>query len=483
MTTVIPFPYHRESIDKGFKELIIRYLEGDHLIKKPYGRDTSLSIEDELKRLCTSMNHASIDAKTLCHLVDVTAEGQFDKDIIAILNHLEMPTEIEDYIGSTASLYDLLSRLRNEGHERLDSLLELIENTRYKRNWRDHLTTPALTMLGIVTFCYGEPDLFWNALDWVTYTTPLIYHWFYQHIVEFHNLPILGMIGQVGWGLHYLINTFEYGFNQSDKRIRNWMFNTLAVMLNFSAHLISYWAAGALPLLPAFVFILSAWVDIVKNFYNTWQEKTPTPNQQSSRHRNATCISMAQIKARDKQILIANCIHAAAVTTLILASYFLTPSIILTITYTLAIWIGLFMKDRHTKKIQQIYANEIQKKLRDHYKSASTPNEASDREDFGHYAQKLLSKIEQNSQKLLGCTQFKDVLLKVKPFYLLHSKQDFKSFCNHWDFIAIKNQPLTPLPMIRKNRKHNPISSGLFDSHPAGSRESSPSDFSRNSMF
>ena len=462
MATVIPFPYHRESTDPGFKRLIVRYLEGDHLVKKPYGRDTSLSIEDELKRLCTSINQASIDAKTLCHLVDVTLEGQFDEDTIAILEHLEMSTAVEDYIGSTASLYHLLSRLRNEGHERLDSLLDLIENTRYKRDWRDGLTTPALTVLGIVAFCYVEPNLFWSALDWLTFTTPLIYHWFYQHIVEFDNLPILGMLGQVGWGLYYLINTFEYGFNQSDKRIRNWMFNTLAVMLNFSAHLISYWAAGALPLLPAFVFILSACVDIVKTFYNAWQEKTPTPDQKSSPHQNATFISMAQIKTRDKQILIANCIHAAAVTTLILASYFLTPSIILTITYTLAIWIGLFLKDSYTKKTQQTCANEIQNQLRKHYKKYQAPTPNSDRQEFENYAEKLLSNIDRNSKKLLHWTQYKDNLLKEQPFNLSSCKNRFKTFDQHWDFIMANNQPLTPISAIPKNRKSAHITHNLF---------------------
>lgn len=421
-----PFPYNSKDNNQKFKELIIDHLEGA----------SSKDIESKLEKICTADDEIYIDAKTLCNLVSVIREDgeAFDEDTVTILQHLTASTTIEDYVDATSNLYELLTRLQNLGHERLESLLDLINNHRIKKHWWEHVRKPALTMLGVFGFYCWAPDLFWLSIDWIIRVTPLLLHWAAQQI-ELHQLPILGMIGQISFMVYYYYSTFEFNdFNQSDKRFRSWFFSTLAALLTLMGHVISYLAAGTMPLLSVVIFSCATLIDIFESFYTAWY--TPRRPEQAKdsieKHKSANNTCYLRFKQRDSEIFTIKSVHAAVITGMLCTCYFLPSNAIISITYTFALWVGLFIKNHRINKIDEHHKKKLQSLLRsNHYKKPHIRDLIqTQRDDFNEYAQLLIEHECQNfsSELKQQCVSEKNHLLSQNSFFYSKAKDKFKYY-------------------------------------------------------
>lgn len=339
-----------------FKQCIIKYLEGMDIAT------TKLT----LRKICTTAEGIEYSAKGLCKAIAIRPKNSqtLDEDIKNILRHLSLPTESAPYTD-TPSLYHLLRRLRHEGHERLDCILELIDNTKTPSAWLDHASRPLITAIGLLSFCYIQPQYFWNTLDWLIEISPIAYHWVYDYAAQLNTLPLVGMGVQLLWLWYYLNDTYEYGTDISEERIRHLLFKTLNISLNFFAHLISYWAAGTLPLLPAILFISASCVDMIKSLTSAWYQ--PQPNgrlpQDPTLHDKANDAGFKHIPGRNHRVLLIECIYASAVTVLVILWCTLPPSVILTMIYMLSMLLTSLVKDLLITTFKNESNNDLQTTL------------------------------------------------------------------------------------------------------------------------
>lgn len=402
-----------------FKAAIVHYLNGTNNVAQT---------KHDIRLACT-YRLIKIDAKTFAKnipLFDNATDETLDPDIIRILNHLKLPTHKTHYTNlGINSLYELLTKQKEKN---LDYLVELIDESYPNVHWFNYAYRPLLLSIGVLSFSYLQPQYFWMAIDWIIDMMPVVYHWVYHYVVQLNNLPIIGMGMQLILILYYLNSTFEYGLDPSEERTRNLFFRTIAIALNFLAHLITYWAAGTLSWVPATIFIISSLVSIVESIYSYHTQKSEKPGapQANDVHGKAWGARYEKECERNKHFFLIRLIYATTISSLVLAWTLLAPSVILTMAYMLSMWLAFLIKDYCISLIKHRSADAEQLAVLGIYTSPES-NPAgkieADKAEFQQYAMSVLSRFQDEQTQNNLRTDIIEILSQT-PFVLQNGKKE-----------------------------------------------------------
>ena len=426
---------------REFKASIIKYLNGTNDIK---------NTKNTLHLACTYQT-VEIDAKTFAKNIPLCTnpnDAELDPQIVEILHHLNLDTNKRTYTDQGINyLYDLLRKQKDKD---LEFLIELIDDVQPSVPTIYYVLRPTLGIIGVLSFCYLQPQYFWLAVDWIIDMLPVIYHWIYHYVIQLHNLPVIGMSMQVIWLIYYLNKTFEHGLDPSDEKIRTLICRTIALSLNFIAHLITYWAAGTLTLAPALFFLASSLVGVAESIYFYYMQKTPVITEDSDVHARAWEARFHVRRDRDFYLFIIRLIYALTISALLVAWTTLPPSAIFTMAYMLTMWLITFLKDYYISDRKYHYANREQTAVEAIY-SAETHNLASQMEaDRQTFKREVLERIDQfkdfTKQGILRTEMLSQ--LQKNPFRLEEARAAFKrveTICTEHDISPKPNLTSTPL--------------------------------------
>ncbi|MCR9192979.1 MAG: hypothetical protein NXI01_10075 [Gammaproteobacteria bacterium] len=402
-----------------FKKAIIDHLSGEH---------KTLHETAEAIRSACIFGTVKIDARVFCKnipLSESVEDQELDSNIGEILKHLNLPRDKASYARIT-SLYDLLQQ-----QDHMEDLIALIDNTHPIQPWLHYVKLPMIVTIGVLGFCYLQPQYFWATIDWITNTLPSAYHWLYHYIVQLNNLPIIGMAVQIGILLYYLNATFENGLDPSEDKVRELMFRSAAIALNFFAHLVSFWAAGTLPLFPALLFVSSSLVGIVESIYTYRLHKRQEESEQAVKNAFTESFKARDASSvqRNKHILLVRGVYALAITSMVIAVSILTPSVILTMAYMMSMWLAYLVQDYAISSIKKKSADTLQLAIHNIYHSPEYNYAAliaQDKAAFQAYVNEIIENTKESSKKDLLLSEMA-VQLATEPFDLEKSKHIINS--------------------------------------------------------
>jgi len=422
-----------EENRSAFKKAIIDYLNGTNNINVT---------KNNIRSACTYLA-VSIDAKTFCRNIPLsknTTDTDLDPQIIEILEHLNLPIDKSKYT-EISSLYDLL-RPQKDMEYVCD---ELIDASRPILPWITYLYRPMVLTLGVLVYCYVHPQFFWSTIDWIIDIVPILYQWLNHFVIQLHNLPLFGMAGQVILILYYLSKTFEHGLDPSVEKVRALTFRAAAIGLNFLAHLISYAFSGALPMLPAAIFISSSFLDVVESFYTFCIQKPLRMKEiYDSAHEKAFDYRRNHTVERNRQIFLIRILYALTITSLVVVWSSLPPSVILTMTYMLSMWLAFLIKDYCITLINHTSASAQQLSILGIYNAPEFTIERLTEKAmarFTKYANQQLATMSTDPNKHAQCHQEMARLLTESPFVFRDIKYKFDLFLQHYDLISPTKQP------------------------------------------
>lgn len=431
----IYFTYENSTL---FKEAIIDYLSGKNDIKET---------KQALRFACTD-DTVETDAKSFAkkiRLCNKSSDLDLDPQIVTILRHLKMDTHKRTYNDQgIIYLYDLL---RKQKERDIEDLLELIDEQQPPVHWLHYIYRPTLAVIGVLGFCYMEPQYFWLALDWIIDMLPVIYHWVYHYVVQLHNLPVIGMSMQIIWLLYYLHHTFEHGLDPTEERIRTLTFRFAALSLNFLAHLLTYWALGTLSLAPAILFFTSSLVGIAESIYTYWNQKQiQTTSQNPDVHTKAWQARYHHKQDRNFNLFLIRLTYTVTITALLVAWTALPASPIFTMAYMLSMWLLTLIKDYCISIRKKHYANEEQKAVKDIYiadQHTAAQKMEEDKQTFQTETLKLINKFNDQKDKYQMLHAKLAELMQTNPFKLEESRKIFKisyDLCRQYNFTPSPQQ-------------------------------------------
>lgn len=441
-----------------FKDAIINYLNGTNDIK---------TTKTALRDACTYQT-VEIDAKTFAKnipLLTNPTDQELDPKIVEVLRHLKMDTRKATYTDQGINyLYDLLRKQKDKD---IEYLMELIDDLQPTVPWVHYIYRPALVTIGVLSFCYVEPQYFWATIDWIMDMLPVVYHWVYHYVVQLHNLPVIGMGMQIIWLLYYLNNTFEHGLDPSEERIRALVFRAIALSLNFMAHMLSYWALGTLSLAPALLFFTSSLVGVIESIHAYWTEKPLETTRYPDVHSKAWEVRYHCKQDRNYRFFLIRLIYAITISALLVAWTVLPPSVIFTMTYMLTMWFVTLIKDYCINAIKHLFANKEQIAVLGVYTAnahTAAQQMEKDKETFRTDALKIIQSFanDVNKQSILQTEML--ALMQTTPFVLSTALAMFKhnaDWCRKYDVSPSPqagNRPNTivsPLSMYTPQRKDN----------------------------
>lgn len=414
-----------------FKDAIIKYLNGTNDIK---------TTKTTLRDACTYQT-VEIDAKTFAKNISLVAnptDQEFDPKIVGILRHLKMDTRKSTYTDQGINnLYDLLRKQKDRD---IEYLIELIDDLQPAVPWVHYIYRPTLATIGVLSFCYIQPQYFWVAIDWIIDTLPVVYHWVYHYVVQLHNLPVIGMGMQIIWLLYYLNHAFEHGLDPSQERIRALVFRAIALSLNFMAHMLSYWALGTLSLAPALLFFTSSLVGVIESIHTYWTQKPLETTRYSDVHSKAWEVRYHHTQDRNYNFFLIRLIYTLTISALLVAWTILPPSVIFTMTYMLTMWFVTLIKDYCINAIKHLSADKEQIAILGIYTAhahTAAQQMERDKETFRTNATKIIQKFSNDPEKqnILHNEMLK--LLQVNPFVLKTAEDMFKNdaeLCDKYNF-------------------------------------------------
>lgn len=252
---------------RTLEKIVLDYLQGTPI------RGIRLRLEDECADLgagCQSL-YKSIPIKQ--------EEAKDDPYLGAILLSLNIekspdpntPGTYEKLMEKSNSLHDLLKHLSHDGYRRAAYLLGLIEATEPKSNWTMIFTLSAIGIAALGGLAYFKKEYIEAIGDWFVRSFPLVISWLGKTFSLLRNFSLLGIIYN-GLGLLWSwYQTFANGTTTTTDKLKTLFFKTLTAGLTISAYVLSYLAAGAMPVPAAILFVLSSSTKVVQGVYGWWK--------------------------------------------------------------------------------------------------------------------------------------------------------------------------------------------------------------------
>lgn len=397
------------------KEIVLYYLQGEDLSVVGVRLQSECA---EFKKNCKSL-YKSV----------TLVNPQDDPFITAILGSLNIrknadPTEkgpYEKLLENSNNLHTLLTHLYHDGNHHVGYLLQLIENTKHKKNWSVIFMLGAIgsALLGLLLFInkqYVEA-----ARDWLVRTFPTFISWLGRSLILIRNIPLFGMI-YTGIGLlWHWYQTFSNGTTTTTEKYNRLFFKTLAAGLTIGAYVLTYFTAGVMTIPAAMLLVLSSSTDVFQSVYN-WHKNQRAIKMLAAPDDNAPWEVVAEYeKAKNshQQALRTVWIKlgAAVLTTVAVAIWNLfPPNLIITVCCMTVISLIGLTKWSILSNVEETDARNLQKRIRNIERSLSEDISPSAQNSFKLYQK--AKELEQREKELVA----REKLLYLNEAALQHSK-------------------------------------------------------------
>lgn len=346
---------------KSLKTIILDYLQGT---------------PNSVTQVCLQTQCAEFETscKNLYQMVGVDAND--DDFLIAILGSLNItPSQgeagtYEKLLRKSGNFYELLIHLSHDGHHHVTYLLNLIENTKPKKNWTLILLAASILTAGVGTFFHFQKPYFEALANWFNRTFPFVVNWFGKTFSLLRNIPILGIVTNsllLSWSWY---RTFSNGTTSTAHKLKSLLFKSLTGGLTIAAYALSYVANGAMMTASAVLFVLSSSIDIIESLYGWYQNNQlmrHTKRPQGDRASWKACAEYERLRQGNqasKQSLWVK-LSAASLTMIAVGIWsFFPPSLLLTLSCIAFISLVSLTKKAFISHCNDMLAENLQTNLR-----------------------------------------------------------------------------------------------------------------------
>lgn len=237
-------------------KIITNYLKGKSLKK----------INRNLQDLAD--NHR-VSCKDVCRLTPINEHHDKILEILFILNINATKDEqsLHYKLLKKQTVYELLAYLARHHHPHVRALLKRIERTTPKPNWVLYSVGATLFSAGISAVIYSQKANVEQIVAWLAHQFPLVMQWIDKTLSTLRNIPILGLIYNgltLFWSWYRILSNDLLSTHQKGYKL---LFKTLTIGLVIGSYVLSFLAAGSMPMAAASLFVLSASIDIVKSIF------------------------------------------------------------------------------------------------------------------------------------------------------------------------------------------------------------------------
>lgn len=281
---------------------------------------------------------------------------------------IQKDEKIDRVLDETDNLYALIYNLYHCGYKHLGDLLTHIHDTRPKRMWALFFMLGAILSAGLGVFFYYKNDYFEAVYHWLEKTFPKVTEWAIKTFTSIKNIPLVGIIPNgisLIWVWYHTITNPLY--KTSDK-INHLFFKSAATAMVITAYVLSFNAAGLMPLAAALLFIGAECINLVRSSYHLYKNlrasETPTYPKTQKDWNSLSSYYRAQCEyKRARSTFIADVIAACCTTTAIMLWCFLPPSLLITVFSLSFIVMVDLAKYFRVEQVKSNTANTLQKKL------------------------------------------------------------------------------------------------------------------------
>ena len=343
-----------EQINK-LKDIVLIHLEGEELsVVKIHLQVAANKSKTKCESLYRSINMENANS-------DPFILGIFERLNIKNTNRL---------LKKPKTFYDLLTCLYHDGHEHLEPLLKLIENTQPERNLAPYYILGALGTVALAIFLSFKRNYFDTAINWTIKTFPSAIQWLEKTFSLLKNIPLIGLVYSslsLSWSWY---TTFTNGTTTPAGKLQNLLFKTITKGLTIAAYTLCFLAAGPITATAATLFVVSSGLELLKvavtwfkssRALNKLEKNTPTTDQSwgvLAEHERAKNLHKRSLRS----VFTAFC--AAVLSTGAVAIWcFFPPSIIVTISCIAFLTLVGFAKHALLSNINVRYDDKLQESL------------------------------------------------------------------------------------------------------------------------
>ena len=196
---------------------------------------------------------------------------------------LRVPEEQQLSYPEDLKLLTLLSRLNIDGHDydHLAYLLGLIDETTYKRSWRNELIVGALLSVGLAGLFYLKPDYFYRLQDLITVILPrVVLAWLEKTFSLLRNIPLIGIVYTSSSLIWQTIQMLYYGVSHASQTWTAFAFKAASIIASLAGYVVCLLAAGVANPVTSMLFITSSIIDVAESFFTFYMiNQRPSPNE------------------------------------------------------------------------------------------------------------------------------------------------------------------------------------------------------------
>jgi hypothetical protein len=275
--------------------------------------------------------------------------------IASILDDLDIrnPLIISEYQNSP-DFYAFLTKLKTNHHQ-IATLVDMIDNTKPKYDWRLHAWYAALLTSALSVLFYFKSDYLDAIGRWLDRAIPIAIDWLGKtsHLIQ--HSPLIGLPYRaisILWIWHH---TFANGPTAEPDKLTHLVLKTAEHVLPASALILCYLAAGIVTPAAMALFISGAAVDLVRSFYILGRAY-----QSPSAHTPADELRLTNLKDRAHKTLITSAIASALIIFSVAIWCMFPASLVITLSSIIFAWFVGMAKDGYLMQIDHDSARDLQ---------------------------------------------------------------------------------------------------------------------------
>ncbi len=256
------------------KKIVLDYLQGEAL--------------DLIQlRLQKESSKSKLGCKALYELIPLRTPSSVaalsNPFIPAILGSRNRQGPYDDLLSNYNNLHELLRGLFSQGDRHLESLLDMIANTKPNTDWTLIFLMGALISAGVGGVAYIKSDTIEAIGAWFVKTFPLVIQWISKTFSLLRNFHLLAAILNglmLTWDWYQTLTSYK---KTNTEKLNLFLFQTLAATLTISAYIICFFAGGTATLAAISLFVASAATNFFQGSFNLWKSTSalesliPTP--------------------------------------------------------------------------------------------------------------------------------------------------------------------------------------------------------------
>ena len=276
----------------------------------------------------------------------------YTASILADLD-INEPGMILKYQTST-DFYDFLTKLKTNHHQ-IATLVDMIDNTKPKYDWRLHAWYAALLTSALSILFYFKSEYLDAIGRWLDRVMPIAIHWLGKTSHLIRHSPLIGLPYRalsILWIWHH---TFANGPTAEPDKLTHLVLKTAEHVLPASALILCYLAAGIVTPAAMALFISGAAVDLVRSFYILGRAYQSPPARN-----DADELRLTNLKDRALKTLITSAIASTLIIFSVAIWCMFPASLVITLSSIVFAWFVGMAKDGYLMQIDHDSARDLQ---------------------------------------------------------------------------------------------------------------------------